>query len=173
MPVVLLVAYGVEWVWSLLGRRTVAFEALATVALTMIVTVNATFYFGRYVPSQVYGNPTAQSATAFARYSLAHPEPVCDPVPDGACHGRVYFVGPPFLYWGFGTLEFMLRHFPGEDVDRGKVPITISGPARFAVIPERVLDLELIHQRFPGGVQTELHAPDGRLLMVVYDVDQP
>ncbi len=40
-------------------------------------------------------------------------------------------------------------------------------------MPERVLDLELIHQRFPGGVQTELHAPDGRLLMVVYDVDQP
>ncbi len=173
VPVVLLIAYGVEWLWSLLGQRTVAFASLAAVTLTMVVAVNAAFYFGRYVPSQVYGNPTAQSATAFARYSLAHPEPVCDAAPDGLCRGRVYFVGPPFLYWGFGTLEFMLRGFPGEDVPQGKVPVTLSGPARFAVMPERAADLGLIRERYPGGVETELNAPDGRLLMVVYDVDQP
>ena len=144
--------------------------AVATVLVVVAIAVtNAVFYFGEYTPRRVYGNPTAEIATAFARYTLEHPGPVCPAAGNpAACTGRIYFIGPPRLMWDFGALAFILRDFPGEDVPEGEFPVA-HGPARFAYVPERVGELVTARAIHPGGRETELRSPDGRLLMVVYD----
>jgi hypothetical protein len=170
--VALFVAWGVELLWELLGQKWSQYARLALVCVTAMAVLNLSFYFGPYTASRIYGNPTAESATAFARYALDHPGPVCETARVGWCGGRVYFLGPPFIYWQFGSLAFMLRDFPGEDVEPGALPAGIVRPARFAVVPERIAEVGTLRARFPGGTETELRAPDGRLLMVVYDWEE-
>ena len=143
--------------------------AATTFVIVTIAVANAIFYFGEYTPRRIYGNPTAEIATAFARYTLAHPEPVCPAVGDpAACTGRIYLIGPPRLTWNFGALAFMLRDFPGEDVPAGDFPVA-DGPARFAFLPERARELVTVRGIHPAGREIELRSPDGRLLMLVYD----
>jgi len=143
--------------------------AATAIVVAAIAVANVTFYFGQYTPRRIYGNPTAEIATAFARYTLEHPEPVCPAAGDpAACAGRIYFIGPPRLTWNFGALAFMLRDFPGEEVLEGKYPLA-DGPARFAFVPERARELVTVRGIHPGGRETELRSPDGRLLMVVYE----
>ena len=177
MPAVaILAAWGVEWALERM-RDLAASRRLSLVALSALVTAmalaNCVFYFGLYTPRRIYGNPSAEKATAFARYSLANPEPVC-PAPGvgGVCRGRVYFVGPPTIVWDFGTLKFMMRWFPGEDVPLGEIP-TAEGPARFAIVPDRVNEIHFIRSRHPGGRETVLRNPRGELLMLIYDWPGP
>jgi len=180
--VALLVAWGLHSVVALFGaRRKIRMWAMGT-ALAAIAVLNLVFYFGVYTPTRVYGNPSAEIATVFAQYVLENPEPICDRealgeardptvvVPaEAACPGRVYFLGPPYLYWDFGTLAFTLRAIPGQDVLPEEPLPEVTGPARFAVVPERVLELDGIRERYPGGRETALRAPGGQLLMIVYD----
>jgi hypothetical protein len=167
--VVLFITWGMELLLDILGRWHRDALVVAGTCVAVIAVLNLTFYFGVYTPVQTYGNPTAQSATAFARYAMAHPEPVCATSRVEGCAGRIYFLGPPFIYWQFGTLAFMLRDFPGEDVTPDGLPLNITAPARFVVVPERIEELAVVRALYPGGAEVQLRAPDGRLLMVVYD----
>lgn len=167
--VVILVAGG----FSLL-RRVFTFDRRVwrwTVAALLVVmaAANLTFYFVGYTPQRIYGNPTAEMATTFARHTLAHPEPVCRSRSADVCPGTIYFLGPPRLYWSFGTLAFMLHGFPGQDVTPEVGIPEVTGPARFAVVPERLGQLDTLRQRYPGGVTTYLRGLQGQLLMAVYD----
>jgi len=178
MPAVaILASWGLELLASQMvsgaRRRQPAVHVPEVVVVAVIVVAiavaNLTFYFGEYTPRRIYGNPTAEIATAFARYTLEHPEPVCPAAGDAAaCLGRIYFIGPPRLTWNFGALAFMLRDFPGEEVPQGDFPVA-DGPARFAFVPERARELVTVRGIHPGGRETELRSPDGRLLMLVYD----
>lgn len=146
-----------------------AVAAASVIVIAAMAVANATFYFGEYTPRRIYGNPTAEIATTFARYTLEHPGPICPAAGDPAeCEGRIYFIGPPRLMWNFGALAFLLRDFPGEGVPAGEFPVA-DGPARFAFLPERARELVTARGIHPGGRETELRRPDGRLLMVVYD----
>lgn len=192
MPAVaLLVGWGAEFACEILRSNapsvstrhgiptSVLLQAGTVAAMTAVVVLNLTFYFGVYTPRRIYGNPTAEAATSFGRYMLANPEPVCAFVNASSnkilridtyvCPGRVYFLGPPFLYWDFGALGFMLRGIPGEDVAPGEWPDAVSVPARFVLVPERLSELETLKARYPGGTLSELRNDTGRLLMSIYD----
>ncbi|MBN1250003.1 MAG: glycosyltransferase family 39 protein [Anaerolineae bacterium] len=167
----LLAAWGVDWAAGHLVRGKVALRWWYGSWVALVMVVNCVFYFGIYTPARVYGNPTAEIATAFARHTLAHPEPVCPPgaTSPSDCPGMVYFLGPPRLEWDFGALRFMLRHVPGIGVAEGEVPRSIDRPARFAFVPERAVQLAEVQELYPGGQRSELLGPEGRLLMVIYD----
>ncbi len=187
--VALLVAWGVEGIWEVTSRRRLARVAVPPwgkeasevleplrragggwlprhpvrvallAALGVASLLNLHFYFAVYTPRRVYGNPTAEMATAFARFARAHPLP----------GSVVYFFGPPDIYWEFGTLAFLLRDQPGVNVMPGECPQGLSPPVRFVFTEARADELAVVQQRYPGGQPTPLVAPDGRPLAWVYD----
>jgi len=198
MPAVaLLVAWGVDGMWTVLRSThrhfaqdktvTQAFQpaegvaqtsppagqallpylwrGVALMLLALFIILNTTFYFAIYTPRRVYGNPTAQIATEFVRFNATNPLP-------GA---TVYFFGPPFLYWDFGTLAFLLRDQPGIDVppdafvDALPEYEDVVAPARFVVVNSRLEALPQIKRAYPGGTAFEIRTADGSVLAVVYD----
>lgn len=193
--VALLAAWGVEALWQLVQRvpvqtqvpvrtptvRTrfdrISFSDAARVFLGALmltaVLFNLGFYFNVYTPRRIYGNPTAEVATTFARFVQVYPHPACAAAP-AACDGiegrpLIYFFGPPALYWDFGVLAFMLRDQPGMNVLPGEMPDAVSRPARFVFVVERLGELQAVQAAYPGGVKVEVTAPGGRVLAVVYD----
>ncbi len=187
--VALLVAWGVEGIWEVTDRYRLAQVTVSPlgkfpsrgleplrcaerrwlprhpvrVVLLAVLGVasflNLHFYFTVYTPRRIYGNPTAEMATAFARFAQARPLP----------GSVVYFFGPPDIYWEFGTLAFLLRDQPGVNVMPGECPQNLSPPARFVFTEARVDELTTVQQRYPGGQLSPLVAPDGRPLAWVYD----
>ncbi|MBN2389813.1 MAG: glycosyltransferase family 39 protein [Anaerolineae bacterium] len=146
------------------GRISLSYAATVFLGALLVTAVlfNLGFYFSIYTPRRTYGNPTAEVATAFARFILAYPHPVGEQSP-------IYFFGPPVLYWDFGGLAFLLRDQPGVDVMPGAMPGAVSSPARFVFIAERLTELQAVKSAYPGGTTTELTAPDGRMLVTIYD----
>jgi hypothetical protein len=124
--------------------------------------LNLQYYFVVYTPTRVYGNPTAEVTTRLARYLVEQDE------------RPVYFHGPPFVYWDFGTLRFLARGVEGVDVPppgEGGVTIGVDRGARFVFLPERLSELGAVRQEYPGGRETEAYSSaDGRLLYTIYEV---
>lgn len=144
------------------GRRI--WGGVAAMVLAGVAVANLYYYFVVYTPTRVYGNPTAEVATELGRY-LAQQD-------DGRV---VYFHAPPFMYWGFGTLQFLARSVEGVDVppaEEGEWPVPDLGRgARFVFLPERLSELGTVRARIPGGVEVPVYsAADGRLLYVMYEV---
>jgi hypothetical protein len=132
--------------------------------LAIVAVLNLRYYFWDYTPSRIYGNPTAEVATELSRY-LSRQK-------DGSI---VYFYGPPFIYWDFGTLAYMARGVEGVDVipqGDGGIPIPdLRREARFFFHPERLEELPAVQERFPGGENRRAYSSaDGRLLYVLYEV---
>ncbi len=163
IPVVaLLIAWGVEALLTLAGtqRKLVAMALYTLVAASAIF--NLIFYFALYTPRRVYGNPTAEIATEVARYLQAHPLPP---------EARVYFLGPPYLYWEFGTLAYLLPDVTGENVPLETVPESLQRPARLILIAPRLAEWGVISQAYPDGTLTPLYAPGtGHILALIYDL---
>ena len=78
-------------------------------------------------------------------------------------------LGPPQIYWDFGTLAFMLRRFPGTSVPEDANLEGAPGPARFVVVPHRLAEMETLRELYPGGTETPLYSPNDYLLAVLYD----
>jgi hypothetical protein len=184
-PVVaLLVALGLDRLivlarWSVGGSRE-QWNWIAAALLAVAALLNVYYYFVVYTPARFYGNPTAETATVFAHYvhngSMAG-RFVSDVETDPAQDGKpfVYFYGPPFLYYDFGTIEFIARDVPGRNVppkdEEPELLTQVSGPTVFLVLPERLDELPDIKARHPYGQLFEFHSDaNGRLLFVVYEV---
>jgi 4-amino-4-deoxy-L-arabinose transferase-like glycosyltransferase len=173
-PVVsLLAAWGLREALQILELEQPARLWVASGVLVVILVLNVGFYFAVYTPTRVYGNPTAEIATAIGHYQRDNPHPICAPDPDELCEGRVYFLGAPSLYWHFGTLAYLAADVPGEDILPGERPASVVSPARFILTPNRVEDLTWIESSYPGGERTPLRAPDGQLLAIIYDGSAP
>ena len=157
--VALLIAWGVTALWEAMPRHRRQVQQITLALLAAACILNLGFYFVIYTPRRTYGNPTAEIVTDFARFALEQPLP----------GSTTYLLGEPYLYWDFGTLAFLLRDQTGVDVPPGTLPQDVPSPARFVLVPERKGELAQINQTYPGGEVTELHAPDGRLLALVYD----
>jgi hypothetical protein len=82
-------------------------------------------------------------------------------------------LGPPHVYWDFGTLAFMLRRFPGESVPPETTLDWVTGPARFVVVPERIADMEMLRDLYPGGTETVLPGVNRNPLVLIYDWPEP
>ena len=164
----ILVGLGLNWLMAL-GRRVFGGgprfrEGVAVMTLVAVAVLNLHYYFVVYAPTRVYGNPTAEVGTELGR-ALARQD-------DGYV---VYFHAPPFMYWGFGTLQFLAQGVEGMDVlppGEGEVlQPDLSRGARFVFLPERLGELEAVRAQIPGGVEVPVHSiVDGRLLYVSYEV---
>jgi hypothetical protein len=164
----MLVGLGLHWLMGLLDHLRVTKHRLrpwfVVALLIVIAALNLHYYFFVYTPTRVYGNPTAEVATELGR-TLAQRDD--DYV--------VYFYGPPFLYWDFGTLRFLARGVEGVNVPpagEGESPVPdLRRGARFVFLPERLGELGDVRARYPGGVDVLAHSSaDGRLLYVSYEV---
>jgi hypothetical protein len=169
-PVVsILVAWGVDALLRIFALKLFLSRCFAYGLLAVVVLLNIGFYFGVYTPRRVYGNPTAEVATAVGRFLRQNPDPICPQYPTRVCKGRVYFLGAPSLYWDFGGLQFLARGIPGEDVLPEERPSSVVRPARFVVTAYRIDDLSWIESAYPDGAKSPILSPDGRLLATVYD----
>jgi hypothetical protein len=165
----LLVGLGLDWllgrIQGLLRGPAVLQLGLMTVVMIAIAGLNLGYYFLVYTPTRVYGNPTAEMTTVLARNLTREDD---NPV--------VYFHGPPFVYWGFGTLRFMARGVEGIDVPPpGEEQPSRPDPgeaARFVFHPVRVGELEEVRKRYPGGVEQFVRSEDGELLYAMYEVSR-
>jgi hypothetical protein len=170
--VALLIAWGLEAIWEIFAQHydpaastsagntyQKAVHTLSIAFVTMLIALNLIFYFGIYTPRHIYGNPSAEVATEFARFALENPLP----------GSKVYFFGPPMLYWDFGTLAFLLRDQPGVDIGPGEIPQDATRPARFVFTQARAGELDHLRTLYPGGAVTELTTSAGHLLVLVYD----
>lgn len=164
----LLVAWGVLALEEVFAAWRVDFHYALGALLTLMAVLNGFFYFGVYTPPRVYGNPSAEQATIFAQFILAHPFPDCETAAQPA-PAPIYLFGPPELYWDFGVFTFLLRDYPGVSVLPDEPLPSVSAPARFAFIPHRVGELTEVRALYPQGQLTEIRASDGRLLMALYD----
>lgn len=154
----LFIAWGIEALIELFHPWRKALWGVGAVMLALIIILNTGFYFGIYTPRRTYGNPTAEIATAYARFAMARPP-----------EGMTYFFGPPQLYWDFGALAFLLRDQPGMDVMPEETPVDVAAPARFVFVANRTGDLPPVQSRYPGGEIYHILAPDQRTLAFVYD----
>ena len=164
----ILVGLGLNWLTALgqhvLGGRPDLWYDVAIGVLIAVAAVNLYYYFAVYTPTRVYGNPTAEVATELGRSLALHD--------DGY---TVYFHAPPFMYWDFGTLQFLAPDVVGIDVPppgEGEPPdLELGRGARFVFLPERLNELEYVRARVPGGQESHVHSvADGRLLYVSYEV---
>ncbi len=184
----LLVALGLDRLLTLArqvaGGHQSYWNATGLALLVTAAALNVHYYFVVYTPTRVYGNPSAETATVLARYLAASSQPRqgLDPtgdelaqVPEEQPH--VYFFGPPFLYYDFGTIRFIARDVPGVSVPpRDQDPdyhTHVSGQTLFVVLRERLDELEAIKARHPYGNLREFYSEaDARLMFVVYEVPQ-
>ncbi|HOT90066.1 MAG TPA: glycosyltransferase family 39 protein [Anaerolineae bacterium] len=166
--VALLVAWGVEALWEALQSPRLA-RATFGILLSVMALYNLGFYFGIYTPRRVYGNPTAEVATALAHYVLEHPHAACVAAGVSPCHSMIYFFGAPHLYWQFGGLAFLLRGQAGVDVFPDEIPKSVIEPARFVFVRERLSEFDAVQSAYPGGTVAEVMSADGRVLALIYD----
>ena len=164
----ILTGLGLNWLMELglrvFGGGRILWNGVALVVLVAVAFLNLYYYFVVYTPTRVYGNPTAEVATELGRRLAQHD--------DGY---NVYFYAPPFMYWGFGTLGFIARDVAGTDVpppgEGEPLEPDLSRGARFVFLPERLVELDAVRARVPGGVRTPVYSSaDGRLLYVLYEV---
>ncbi len=147
-------------------QRLVPHLGVVVLALSL---ASVKWYFVDFTPLRLYGGRNAMVATAFGNYAKDRLGP----------DWRVYFFGPPRMYYGFGTIPYLAPDIEGVDITE---PLTappdpgLAQPgkhAAFLFLPERRPELDLVRQTFPDGALDEIPSPlnDG-LLFTVYRVAQ-
>lgn len=141
--------------------------ATAGLALLTGYASEARFYFADYAPRAGQHDANTLVATAVARHIAKHPP-----------GSRLYFFGAPRMtYDGFATMRFIAPHVEGHDVLQpldappewnGHAPVTT-----YAFTPARAAELEMVKRRFPAGREQWRTTPDGRRLVLLYDVRAP
>jgi 4-amino-4-deoxy-L-arabinose transferase-like glycosyltransferase len=166
--VAMLAALGLEKVLALvhqaIGGSKTQLNFIGLMLLAIIAALNVRYYFFVYTPTRVYGNPNAETGTVLARY-----------LRDRDDRPFVYFYGPPFLYYDFGTVRFIVRDVPGVSVPpRDQDPnfhTRVAGPTLFILLRERQDELAAIQARHPSGRLDQFRSEaDGRLMFEVYEV---
>ncbi len=124
----------------------ILYGAVLVVLIGWFGYYSLTTYFQDYTPRRVYDSPYAAVATAAA--------PLLNDLKD--TH-QFYFIGPPFVYWGFPVFNFLVQGATVEDVLE---PITAPfqpqtlTPERglvFIVMEPRKNELVFVQQGYPMG----------------------
>jgi hypothetical protein len=180
----LLTAMGLDRL-LILAQRTLGgcrsnWNWVAVTVLALAALFNVYYYFAVYTPTRIYGNPSAETATVFARYLQDEWAAEHTPLDEQTSESEqgtpfVYFYGPPFLYYDFGTIEFMARDVSGVSVppqdQEPDFQTRVQGPTLFVVLRERLDELAAIQARHPNGELQEFYSrADWRLMFVVYEV---
>lgn len=90
---------------------------------------------------------------------------------------RIYFVGAPWMFWGFPTLPFLVPDADAEDILEPMVeppsPAMLEGGKGgvFVILPERINELQVVREGFPEGELFHLYrAADEQFLAAIYIV---
>jgi 4-amino-4-deoxy-L-arabinose transferase-like glycosyltransferase len=166
--VALLVAFGLEQSVRLVCRLLGADRRWENLGLGLLITILALssirFYFLEYTPSRRYGSANGETATMMGYYLRDLEEGT-----------QAYLVGPPRIYYQFGTMPFLAPHVEGRDIveslsgppDEGLV----AGPGTvFLFLPERIGELNWVRQAFPEGELREFYDSDSRLRFSAYQL---
>jgi 4-amino-4-deoxy-L-arabinose transferase-like glycosyltransferase len=168
--VAILAALGLDKLLALahqaLGGPKTQLNFLGLTLLAIIAVLNVQYYFFIYTPTRVYGNPNAERGTVLANY-----------LRDRGDQPFVYFFGPPFLYYEFGTIRFITRDVPGVNVppkeEDPNFHTRVAGPTLFVVLRERREELATIQARHPNGHLDQFRSEaDGRLMFEIYEVNR-
>ena len=113
------------------------------IVVALACWVDLSFYFGDYSGSKRFGDINTETAFAVAQM-LDEREPGVE----------VYFFGGRMGYYSHSSLPFLASHANGHDVLQ---PLTsppnwdLSGPTVFVFLPERVAEMAIVQERYPGG----------------------
>ena len=142
-------------------RKVALAGAFGLMALVAIIDLN--YYFNRAFDTYVFGGRNTLVATEVA-YFLRDKEPADQ---------QVYFFGFPRMgYFSLSTIPFLAPQKRAQDIIEpltGPPALTPDAPALFIFLPERLSELALVQQRFPGGETREFRGPQEELLFVVYE----
>ena len=157
------------WELALLIRKSfykVSEKGILILAVGLFSVVSLATYFADYTPKRIYGGPHAELATEIAP-RLRELSP----------NHRVYFVGAPAMYWGFATLPYLVPQAEALDIPESfEKPETqdlvlMDKNAVFVVLPERIKELEIIEQTWPGGNTFTYFSPvSGHAIVTLYTV---
>jgi hypothetical protein len=130
--------------------------ALGVALVAGLSWLSVNWYFAEYTPSRVYGNYTAVTADALARYAQTKLD---------AARDRLVFFGAPQMYVDFGSVKYLAPEIAGQDITD---PLT--GPFDpkllpddkqpiFVFMPFRRSELAFVQQTYPNGHVEELSSP--------------
>ena len=175
----LLVGLGLNWLTELYQRVLGPFDGTATgniyrrlrtvmtgMLLFTLLVLNLRYYFFVYTPTRIYGNPTAEIATELSHHFQQQED---DSV--------VYFYGPPYMYWNFGTLAFIASGVEGIDVPppggNDLSEWNLDRGARFVFLEGRRGELDAVREQYPDGEEKFIYSSvNDRLLYVLYKVEK-
>jgi 4-amino-4-deoxy-L-arabinose transferase-like glycosyltransferase len=131
--------------WALGARPATRYTLVAAGAL-LLAAWNLNFYFREYTPRITYGWATTEAATGIGSYLREQPPGT-----------YTYMFGPPRMYLGNGTVRFLAPKAQGLDMidpiaslDQLPPPPEGARPV-FIFMPERLVELEVVMQRYPDG----------------------
>ena len=166
VPVCFFIALALSGLTRRVGWRVRRFRPRVGIAAGcgLFALMSLHTYFVRYTPQRIYGGRHAELATMLApeylRLAQTH---------------RVYFAGPPEMYWDFATNRYLAPEAEGEDVvepvamEAPRVAVEPGRGALFVLLPARMEELGALKRQFPGGSERRIHsAGSGALLGVVY-----
>ncbi len=166
MMIALPAGQAADWLrarWPL--RRAWIAVGLASL-VAVVAALQLRFYFGEYSPSRQFGDPNTEIATQVARYLQQQ---------GGA--RDVYFFGPPRMgYYSHGTIEYLVPEATGHDVTEplaGPPTWSLTRPATFIFLPERLSERVLVQRAYPGGVTSTARARSGAPLFYAYTFTPP
>lgn len=145
---------------SIRGAR---WQVLSGTAVGLFALVSLQTYFFEYTPRQIYGGSNAEFATT-----------IIPKLQERTRNHQIYFVGAPYMYWGFATFPYLYPegkaidlHEPIEQVNSDWVV-----PEReelFVFVPQRQQEFAIIKEAFPDGQTDMIYSPiDGRLMGILY-----
>jgi 4-amino-4-deoxy-L-arabinose transferase-like glycosyltransferase len=167
--VLILVAELFVWIGERLGElfdlesRRLLFYLLFAAAL--ITLPDLLFYFGTYPQEGRFADRNTVIASEIASY-----------LNDLDGEWRAYFHGAPHMYIDFPTIPFLVRTVEPYDtllnVLEPGVPVVPDGTenATFIFLPERLQELSLVRDAYPGGLSETMVGNSMNPLFTVYEV---
>ncbi len=160
----LMVGWGVDALFEIWHKRSRWVWQVVLALMGAMAILNLTFYFQVYSPHRIYGNPTAETGMEIIKFLQANPAP----------NEKHYFLGAPYMYWGFGAFAFLLPELNDTvDLEAGVLPMDVAGPARFIVVEDRVGDLDRLQEIYPGGKAQAIFGTQSRRVAWIYDWPGP
>jgi hypothetical protein len=140
-------------------RAYVAFLSGSALAITLL---SLHWYFVEFTPQRRYGGYNGVVATSIGKYARDELGP----------DWQMYFIGPPRMYIGFGSIPYIAADVEGVDIHEPLTapidPNTVDPDkhAVFILLPERREELQMIQATFPGGELETVPSP-------VPNIDEP
>jgi hypothetical protein len=166
VPVCFFIVYAI---WEILELAAEAFgnvprKVILTFMVLLFAFISLTTYFIDFSPRRLAGGPNAEMATQIS--------PRLNELKEDY---RFYFVGAPWMYWGFATLPYLVPGASAQDIID---PLTGPPPPHlisedegtvFIVIPKRFSEIDYLKVAYPQGQSEEIFSlVNGQHMVTLY-----